>query len=80
MAEGNCDETLHELYHFLDGQLTDEKRTLIARHLDDCPPCAQGYSFEIEIRRVIVSKCREEAPSALRAKIAGALGIAIPDA
>ena len=28
-----------------------------------------------EVRRVIVSKCREEAPSALRAKIAAALGI-----
>ena len=76
----DCDHAIFRVYEYLDGELTVWKRRAIARHLDECPPCAQGYSFEIEIRRVIVSKCREEAPSDLRAKIASALGIVNPDA
>jgi mycothiol system anti-sigma-R factor len=75
----DCDHAIFRVYEYLDGELTVWKRRAIARHPDECPPCAQGYSFEIEIRRVIVSKCREEAPSDLRAKIASALGIVTPD-
>jgi mycothiol system anti-sigma-R factor len=46
----------------------------ITRHLDDCPPCLQGFSFEMELRRVIISKCSEEVPESLRMRIADALG------
>ena len=42
------------VYHYLDGELTVWKRRAITRHLDECPPCAQGFYFEIEIRRVVV--------------------------
>jgi hypothetical protein len=35
--------------------------------------------FELEIRRIVVSKCHEEVPSSLRRKIADALGIAAPE-
>ena len=76
----DCDHAIHRVYEYLDGELTVWKRRAIARHLDECPPCAQGYSFEIEIRRVIVSKCGEEAPADLRARIAAALGLTTPDA
>jgi mycothiol system anti-sigma-R factor len=75
----DCDHAIVRIYEYLDGELTVWKRRAIARHLDECPPCAQGFTFEIEVRRVIVSKCREEAPSALRAKIAAALGITGPE-
>ena len=50
------------------------KRPQIARHLDDCPPCAQGFDFEIELRQVIASKCRDEVPPDLKRRIAEALG------
>jgi mycothiol system anti-sigma-R factor len=75
----DCDHALLRVYEYLDGELTVWKRRAITRHLDECPPCAQGFTFEIEVRRVIVSKCREEAPGALRAKIAAALGLPLPD-
>jgi mycothiol system anti-sigma-R factor len=75
----DCDHALLRVYEYLDGELTVWKRRAITRHLDECPPCAQGFTFEIEVRRVIVSKCREEAPRALRAKIAAALGMPLPD-
>ena len=63
------------VYEYLDGELTVWKRRAITRHLDECPPCAEGFTFEIEIRRVIVSKCVEEAPQDLKQRIAMALGI-----
>ena len=73
MAEGNCDVTLHELYTFLDGELTDEKRAAIQRHLDACPPCYEQYDFEAELRVVIQHKCRESVPDGLKARIAEAI-------
>jgi mycothiol system anti-sigma-R factor len=71
----DCEQAIHRVYEYLDGELTVWRRRAIARHLDDCPPCADGYVFELVLRRVIVSKCHEECPTELRAKIAEALGI-----
>ena len=34
----------------------------------------EGFYFEIEIRRVVATRCREEAPAALRRRIGEALG------
>lgn len=75
----DCDKAIHQVYSYLDGELTVWKRTAISRHLDDCPPCLQGFVFEVELRRVIVSKCSEEVPESLRNRIAEALGFG-PDA
>jgi mycothiol system anti-sigma-R factor len=72
----DCDHAILRVYEYLDGELTVWKRRAITRHLDECPPCAKGFYFEVEIRRVIVSKCREEVPHDLRVRIAQALGIA----
>jgi mycothiol system anti-sigma-R factor len=71
----DCDGAIHRIYEYLDGELTVWKRRAIARHLDECPPCAQGFTFEIELRRVVVSKCQEPCPDELRSRIASALGI-----
>jgi mycothiol system anti-sigma-R factor len=71
----DCDHALHRVYEYLDGELTMWRRMAITRHLDECPPCAQGFTFELEVRRVIVSKCSEEVPPDLRDRIAEALGI-----
>jgi mycothiol system anti-sigma-R factor len=70
----DCSETLHELYHFLDGELTAEKKVLIREHLEGCPPCFEAFDFEAEIKAYIASKCREKSPDALRARIAEAIG------
>lgn len=64
---------MHQLYHYLDGELTDEKREAIARHLDLCPPCADGFDFEDELRRLIARKCRDHVPEDLRRRIAEAI-------
>ena len=63
---GNCDEALHELYTFLDGELTDDRRSRIRVHLDDCSPCLEVFDFEAELRIVIKQKCQEQVPESLR--------------
>jgi mycothiol system anti-sigma-R factor len=73
MPEENCDDALHELYGYLDGELTVERRTMIQRHLDDCPPCYEAFDFEAELRLVIARKCQETVPEALKARIADAI-------
>jgi mycothiol system anti-sigma-R factor len=73
MAEGDCDDALHELYTFLDGELTDETRSAIRHHLDGCPPCFEQYDFEVELRQVIARKCQDTVPDALRQRIADLL-------
>ena len=76
MAEdkGDCVEAVHLLYHYLDGELTTERRVLIRQHLDDCPPCGQAFDFEAELRVVIAQKCREEVPTELVERVRKALG------
>ena len=71
----DCDKAIHRMYHYLDGELTIWRRWVIARHLDQCPPCVQGFDFQIELRQVIASGCRDEVPPALRQRVAESIGI-----
>jgi mycothiol system anti-sigma-R factor len=75
MAEdkGDCVEAVHLLYHYLDGELTTERRVLISQHLDDCPPCGQAFEFEAELRVVVSQNCRETVPDHLRHRVLEAL-------
>jgi len=68
-----CQDALHELYGYLDGELTAEKRAAIHRHLDECQPCAEPYDFEAELREVVRRKCQEQVPDSLMAKVRAAL-------
>jgi mycothiol system anti-sigma-R factor len=73
--DGYCTEALHELYTFLDGELTDAKRAQIQHHLDDCSPCLEVYDFEAELRLVIRHHCQDEVPEGLRAQVAYKLSL-----
>ena len=67
---GDCSGALHELYEYLDGELTEERRTLIAAHLDGCSTCLGVYDFEADLRRVVAERCRDSVPESLRLRIA----------
>jgi mycothiol system anti-sigma-R factor len=71
----DCTETHLRVYEYLDGELTVWKRLAITRHLDECPPCGEAFTFEVDLRRVVVSKCAEDVPAELKERIARALGI-----
>jgi|tagenome__1003787_1003787.scaffolds.fasta_scaffold15126060_1 mycothiol system anti-sigma-R factor len=64
-----CADALEELSLYLDGELTDQKRSQIRHHLDDCNPCFEAFDFEAELRIVISTRCRDEVPETLRTRI-----------
>jgi mycothiol system anti-sigma-R factor len=69
----NCDETIERLYFYLDGELTEERRIEITRHLDMCGPCVGAYGFETELRKVIANRCKDHVPESLIVRVAEAL-------
>jgi len=71
----DCEQALHRVFEYLDGEMTMWKREAIRRHLDECPPCADGFHFELHVRRVIVTKCHEVPPPDLEVRVARALGL-----
>jgi len=74
-AEGgfDCEEAIHTLYTFLDGELTVERRLEIQRHLEECSPCLEAFDFEAELKIVIARKCRESVPPSLLERVSRAL-------
>jgi len=66
----DCGSAIHQLYRYLDGELTEDRRTQIAEHLDYCAPCADAAGFETELRQVIANRCKDHVPDALRERIA----------
>jgi len=70
---GGCQDAMHTLYHYLDGELNDERRAAIRRHLDQCAPCLHAFDFEAELKMVVARSCRDQVPDSLRRRIADAL-------
>jgi mycothiol system anti-sigma-R factor len=66
----DCNEAVHQLYHYLDGELTDERRRQIGLHLDLCGSCADAAGFEAELRHVIADRCRDHVPESLVERVA----------
>ena len=75
----DCDKAIYRVYGYLDGELTVWRRWTIRRHLDKCPPCAQGFDFEIELRQVIVDEVPRRGAAGAARRIAEALGLAAPE-
>lgn len=71
----DCDKAHYRMHHYLDGEVTVWRRWVIKRHLNQCPPCADCYTFEVEVRQVVASRCREQAPPEVKRRIADALGL-----
>jgi mycothiol system anti-sigma-R factor len=69
----DCAEAVRQLYVYLDGELTDDRRLEIAAHLDECGPCADAAGFEAELRAVISSRCKDRVPDSLIARVASAI-------
>ena len=70
---GDCNDALETLYHYLDGELTPERRTAIQRHLSHCGPCLSAFDFEAELKAVIARSCRDQVPESLRRRVAEVL-------
>jgi mycothiol system anti-sigma-R factor len=69
----DCDEAVRQLYVYLDGELTEERREEIAVHLDACGHCAGAADFEAELRVIISSRCKDRVPDSLINRVAAAI-------
>jgi mycothiol system anti-sigma-R factor len=72
-GSNDCQDALHTLYDYLDGELTAERRLVIQHHLAECQPCLHAFDFEAELKAVVARSCRDQVPDHLRRKIADAL-------
>lgn len=73
VSPGDCDDVLHDLYGFLDGELTEGRKELIRQHLEDCSPCLEAFDFENELKALVARTCHDEVPDGLRERIARAI-------
>jgi mycothiol system anti-sigma-R factor len=73
MGGGECQDALRTLYHYLDGELTPERRLAIEHHLSECSPCLGAFDFEADLKAIVGRCCRDQVPDSLRQKIAEAL-------
>lgn len=70
---GDCQAMIARLYHFLDGELTESRRSMIMGHLEGCPSCFSAYDFEAELRIVVRERTRTHVPPNLLGRIRQAL-------
>lgn len=61
----DCNDAVHTMYHFLDGEMTADLKAEMQRHLEACAPCFEAFDFEAELRQLIARKCRDSAPESL---------------
>jgi anti-sigma factor (TIGR02949 family) len=62
----DCAVVIREVWSMLDGEVTDDERERLRRHLDQCPACLRHYGVEERIKKLIATKCSgDKAPSYL---------------
>jgi mycothiol system anti-sigma-R factor len=68
--EIDCDQILNEVYLYLDLECSDERRTAIQTHLDECGPCLRQYGIEQEVKALVARCCgNDRAPAELRDRL-----------
>lgn len=70
----DCNETLREMYVFLDGEIPPDLDGAIRSHLDGCIDCLGAFEFHLELKSLIARKCRDEVPPGLAARILQCFG------
>ena len=68
--EVNCREVITEVYLYLDLECSEDRRTVIKHHLDECSPCLREYGIEQEVKALVGRCCgHEKAPADLVARL-----------
>lgn len=67
----DCQEVTHNLYQYLDRELTQEEAREIQVHLNRCDSCFELERFESGVIKLVRRDCgSEKAPDHLRRKLA----------
>ncbi len=71
--DDDCRRVLDELWVYLDRECPNDLASAIHLHIEHCPPCLDRAEFELQLRLLIASKCRDNAPADLRERITARL-------
>ena len=70
MSEISCDEVLHEIEHYLHGELGQQQSSRLATHLEGCGPCFERAEFQRKLKDIVRAKCGQgDAPAHLVWKV-----------
>lgn len=64
-----CEEVISHLLEYLDGEIDDEQRRQIDRHLEECRGCFSCAEFEMELKKRIKEVGTQEPPPSLKQRI-----------
>jgi len=68
--EIDCGQILDEVYLFLDLECSEDRRSTIKEHLDECTPCLREFGIEQEVKALVARYCGgERAPAELRDRL-----------
>lgn len=78
MAE--CDETIRQLYAYLDDFLDETMKAEITSHLVECPDCQGRVEFEYSLKVHIRHRAQEEPlPDELRQRLLNCFDLDVTD-
>lgn len=74
----DCSEVLAEVWLFLDQECDETRRSLLAKHLDECQPCLSEYGLDEKLKRLLAAKCGgEHAPDGLKSRLRQQIRVAV---
>jgi len=68
-----CNDALHEVYSYLDKELSWVSAWRVRRHLKACGGCVAAYGFEERLRVVIRLRLQEEPPQEVLDRLRAAI-------
>jgi anti-sigma factor (TIGR02949 family) len=64
-----CEEVIAHLFAYLDGEMDDEKRASIDRHIEECRGCFSRAEFERKLRKKVEEVGETKASASLRRRL-----------
>ena len=69
-VKADCGVVISEVYLYLDLECSEDRRSLIQKHLDECSDCLREYGLEHEVKALVARCCGDErAPVELRERL-----------
>ncbi|CAM2861808.1 mycothiol system anti-sigma-R factor [Actinomyces slackii] len=74
-SECSCSEARAHLEAFLDHECSADLTERLAQHVASCDHCSRLADAETHLRQILRSRCAEQAPPELRARVLGRLSM-----
>lgn len=71
----SCAEARAHLEAFLDHECDGDLSSRLAEHVATCQHCSRVADAEVHLREILRSRCAEQAPAELRARVLGRLSV-----